>query len=108
MDILHERTACDGELLVFAMTLVNKTLAALPDQDSFYDVTDCLESLQMEDVVRRNLSDAAAEPDLRAQFAIYEVVGGANGGFGELRYPLWKSGAPFPNVKCRLQSSSLV
>uniref|UniRef100_A0A3Q2XXQ0 FHOD1/3-like FH3 domain-containing protein n=1 Tax=Hippocampus comes TaxID=109280 RepID=A0A3Q2XXQ0_HIPCM len=51
MDILHERTACDCELLVFAMTLVNKTLAALPDQDSFYDVTDCLESLEMEDLL---------------------------------------------------------
>ncbi|XP_061613130.1 FH1/FH2 domain-containing protein 1 isoform X3 [Phyllopteryx taeniolatus] len=74
MDILHEKTGCDCELLVFAMTLVNKTLAALPDQDSFYDVTDCLESLKMEDVVHRNLTNAATEPDLRAQFAIYETA----------------------------------
>ncbi|KAM9826049.1 FH1/FH2 domain-containing protein 1 isoform 2-T2 [Syngnathus typhle] len=74
MDILHEKTSCDSELLVFAMTLVNKTLAALPDQDSFYDVTDCLESLNMEDVVNRKLGDAATEPDLRAQFAIYETA----------------------------------
>ncbi|XP_061669414.1 FH1/FH2 domain-containing protein 1 isoform X2 [Syngnathoides biaculeatus] len=74
MDVLHEKSGSDCELLVFAMTLVNKTLAALPDQDSFYDVTDCLESLDMEDVVRRNLTDPAGEADLRAQFAVYETA----------------------------------
>uniref|UniRef100_A0A3Q3JYL9 GBD/FH3 domain-containing protein n=1 Tax=Monopterus albus TaxID=43700 RepID=A0A3Q3JYL9_MONAL len=43
MEILEERNGSDTELLIFAMTLINKTLAALPDQDSFYDVTDSLE-----------------------------------------------------------------
>ncbi|XP_057700841.1 FH1/FH2 domain-containing protein 1 isoform X1 [Corythoichthys intestinalis] len=73
MDILHEKGG-DGELLVFAMTLVNKTLAALPDQDSFYDVTDCLESLRMEEVVRGFLADDNAGADLRAQLTIYEAA----------------------------------
>ncbi|XP_051920165.1 FH1/FH2 domain-containing protein 1 isoform X2 [Hippocampus zosterae] len=72
MDVLRRTTAGDGELPVFAMTLVNKTLAALPDQDSFYDVTDCLESLKMEEVVGGILGRAAAQPELRAQLAIYE------------------------------------
>ncbi|XP_077376555.1 FH1/FH2 domain-containing protein 1 isoform X4 [Festucalex cinctus] len=74
MDILHERTASDDELLVFAITLVNKTLAALPDQDSFYDVADCLESLGMEDVVARNLAGAGAQPHLKTQFHVYETA----------------------------------
>uniref|UniRef100_A0A8B9NPJ1 GBD/FH3 domain-containing protein n=1 Tax=Apteryx owenii TaxID=8824 RepID=A0A8B9NPJ1_APTOW len=43
MEILEEKDGIDTELLVYAMTLVNKTLLGLPDQDSFYDVVDCLE-----------------------------------------------------------------
>ncbi|XP_054626553.1 FH1/FH2 domain-containing protein 1 isoform X2 [Dunckerocampus dactyliophorus] len=74
MDVLHERNGADSELLVFAMTLINKTLAALPDQDSFYDVTDCLEQLAMEAVVHKHMSSMAVEPDLRTQFAIYETA----------------------------------
>ncbi|XP_077568744.1 FH1/FH2 domain-containing protein 1-like isoform X2 [Stigmatopora nigra] len=76
MDVLHRKGGDDDddELLVFAMTLVNKILAALPDQDSFYDVTDCLESLGMEEAVRRNLGRAAASPDLRVQLTVYEAA----------------------------------
>lgn len=48
-------------------------LAALPDQDSFYDVTDCLEQLGMEALVQKHLSSKRAEPDLKAQFSTYEV-----------------------------------
>uniref|UniRef100_A0A8C0IQA2 GBD/FH3 domain-containing protein n=1 Tax=Chelonoidis abingdonii TaxID=106734 RepID=A0A8C0IQA2_CHEAB len=47
MEILEEKDGVDTELLVYAMTLVNKTLSGLPDQDSFYDVVDCLEELAM-------------------------------------------------------------
>uniref|UniRef100_A0A3Q4HH47 GBD/FH3 domain-containing protein n=1 Tax=Neolamprologus brichardi TaxID=32507 RepID=A0A3Q4HH47_NEOBR len=43
MEILDEKDGVDTELLVFAMTLINKTLAGLPDQDSYYDMVDCLE-----------------------------------------------------------------
>ncbi|XP_014890970.1 FH1/FH2 domain-containing protein 1-like isoform X1 [Poecilia latipinna] len=74
MDILEEKNGADTELLVFTMTLINKILAALPDQDSFYDVTDCLERLGMEAVVRKHLSSKGAEPDLKAQFSIYEAA----------------------------------
>uniref|UniRef100_A0A8B9HXJ0 GBD/FH3 domain-containing protein n=1 Tax=Astyanax mexicanus TaxID=7994 RepID=A0A8B9HXJ0_ASTMX len=41
MEILSEKDGVDTELLVYTMSLINKTLAALPDQDSFYDLVDC-------------------------------------------------------------------
>ncbi|XP_039867413.1 FH1/FH2 domain-containing protein 1 isoform X8 [Simochromis diagramma] len=72
MEVLEERNGADTELLVFAMTLINKTLAALPDQDSFYDVTDKLELLGMEAVIRKHMNNKGTEPDLRTQFTIYE------------------------------------
>ena len=43
MDVLGEQDGIDTELLVFAMSLINKTLSNVPDQDTFYDVTDALE-----------------------------------------------------------------
>uniref|UniRef100_A0AAX7TCI5 Formin homology 2 domain containing 1 n=1 Tax=Astatotilapia calliptera TaxID=8154 RepID=A0AAX7TCI5_ASTCA len=71
-NVLEERNGADTELLVFAMTLINKTLVALPDQDSFYDVTDKLELLGMEAVIRKHMNNKGTEPDLRTQFTIYE------------------------------------
>ncbi|EMP27643.1 FH1/FH2 domain-containing protein 1 [Chelonia mydas] len=70
--ILEERNGADTELLVFAMTLINKTLAALPDQDSFYDVTDCLEQQGMERIVQRHMRGKGLDPDVKQQFAVYE------------------------------------
>ncbi|XP_070712606.1 FH1/FH2 domain-containing protein 1 [Pempheris klunzingeri] len=74
MEVLEERNGSDTELLMFAMTLINKTLAALPDQDSFYDVTDSLEQLGMEAVIHRHMNNKGAEPDLRAHFTAYETA----------------------------------
>ncbi|XP_037550768.1 FH1/FH2 domain-containing protein 3, partial [Nematolebias whitei] len=74
INVLKERNGSDTELLMFAMTLINKALAALPDQDSFYDVTDCLEQLGMEDIIHKHMMDKGMEPDLRAQFSIYETA----------------------------------
>uniref|UniRef100_A0A8C3CM48 Formin homology 2 domain containing 1 n=1 Tax=Cairina moschata TaxID=8855 RepID=A0A8C3CM48_CAIMO len=72
MAILQQRNGADTELLVFAMMLINKTLAALPDQDSFYDVTDCLEQQGMETVVQQYLSSKGTDLDLKQQFVLYE------------------------------------
>ncbi|XP_051485296.1 FH1/FH2 domain-containing protein 1 isoform X2 [Apus apus] len=72
MAILEQRNGADTELLVFAMTLVNKTLAALPDQDTFYDVTDCLEQQGMEQVVQQHLANKGTDLDLKQQFVLYE------------------------------------
>ncbi|XP_074865347.1 FH1/FH2 domain-containing protein 1 isoform X2 [Carettochelys insculpta] len=74
--ILEERSGADVELLVFVMTLINKTLAALPDQDSFYDLTDCLEQQGMERIVQHHVNSRGLDPDLKQQFAIYEAEQG--------------------------------
>lgn len=52
-----------------------QTLAVLPDQDSFYDVTDSLEQLGMENIIEKHMNNLRTEPDLRTQFTIYEVTG---------------------------------
>ncbi|XP_063294025.1 FH1/FH2 domain-containing protein 1 isoform X2 [Pelobates fuscus] len=72
IDILEEKNGADSELLVFSMTLINKTLAALPDQDSFYDVTDCLEQQGMEKIIQRILNNKATDPDLKQRLGMYE------------------------------------
>lgn len=51
----------------------SQTLAALHDQDSFYDVTDCLEQLGMESIVQKHMNSSGIEADLKQQFIIYEV-----------------------------------
>ncbi|XP_036604696.1 FH1/FH2 domain-containing protein 1 [Trichosurus vulpecula] len=72
VSILEEKNGADPELLVFTMTLINKTLAALPDQDSFYDVTDALEQQGMEGIVQKHLRSPGTDADLRAQLVLYE------------------------------------
>ncbi|XP_069075704.1 FH1/FH2 domain-containing protein 3 isoform X2 [Pleurodeles waltl] len=74
MEILEEKDGVDTELLVYAMTLVNKTLSGLPDQDSFYDVLDCLEELGIEAVSQRHLNKKGTDLDLVEQFNIYEMT----------------------------------
>uniref|UniRef100_A0A8B9KC26 Formin homology 2 domain containing 1 n=1 Tax=Astyanax mexicanus TaxID=7994 RepID=A0A8B9KC26_ASTMX len=71
-DMLEEKNGSDTELLVYTMTLINKTLAALPDQDSFYDVTDSLEQQGMERIMQKHMSSRGIDPDLKQQFTIYE------------------------------------
>ncbi|XP_060706263.1 FH1/FH2 domain-containing protein 3 isoform X3 [Hemiscyllium ocellatum] len=73
MEILDEKDGIDTELLVYAMTLINKTLAGLPDQDSFYDVVDCLEEQGMEAISQRHLNKKGTDLDLLEQFNIYEL-----------------------------------
>ncbi|XP_078009414.1 FH1/FH2 domain-containing protein 3 isoform X5 [Phascolarctos cinereus] len=74
MEILEEKDGVDTELLVYAMTLVNKTLSGLPDQDAFYDVVDCLEELGIEAVSQRHLNKKGTDLDLVEQFNIYEMT----------------------------------
>ncbi|MGH0175753.1 UNVERIFIED_CONTAM: hypothetical protein FKN15_071381 [Acipenser sinensis] len=82
IEILEEKNGADVELLVFTMTLINKTLAALPDQDSFYDLTDCLETQGMENIIHRHMNNKGTDSDLKHQFTLYEImlfVDGMNG-----------------------------
>ncbi|XP_042531083.1 FH1/FH2 domain-containing protein 3 isoform X4 [Dipodomys spectabilis] len=74
MEILEEKDGVDTELLVYAMTLVNKTLSGLPDQDAFYDVVDCLEELGIAAVSQRHLNKRGTDLDLVEQFNIYEAA----------------------------------
>ncbi|XP_037662289.1 FH1/FH2 domain-containing protein 3 isoform X1 [Choloepus didactylus] len=74
MEILEEKDGVDTELLVYTMTLVNKTLSGLPDQDSFYDVVDCLEELGIAAVSQTHLNKKGTDLDLVEQFNIYEVA----------------------------------
>ncbi|XP_054637082.1 FH1/FH2 domain-containing protein 3 isoform X2 [Dunckerocampus dactyliophorus] len=73
MEILDEKDGVDTELLVYAMTLINKTLAGLPDQDSYYDMVDCLEEQGIEVVTQRHLSRKGTDLDLVEQLNIYET-----------------------------------
>ncbi|XP_055065640.2 FH1/FH2 domain-containing protein 3 isoform X5 [Misgurnus anguillicaudatus] len=74
MEILDEKDGMDTELLVYAMTLINKTLAGLPDQDSFYDVVDSLEEQGMEVLAQRHINRKGTDLDLVEQFNIYEAT----------------------------------
>ncbi|XP_039319446.1 FH1/FH2 domain-containing protein 3 isoform X5 [Saimiri boliviensis] len=74
MEILEEKDGVDTELLVYAMTLVNKTLSGLPDQDTFYDVVDGLEELGIAAVSQRHLNKKGTDLDLVEQLNIYEVA----------------------------------
>ncbi|XP_036809558.1 FH1/FH2 domain-containing protein 3 isoform X2 [Oncorhynchus mykiss] len=74
MEILDEKDGVDTELLVYGMTLINKTLSALPDQDSFYDMVDGLEDQRMEAVAKRFLGRRGTDLDLMEQLNIYEAT----------------------------------
>ncbi|KAH9507675.1 hypothetical protein Btru_053428 [Bulinus truncatus] len=72
MSILSEKDGADSELLVYTMTLVNKVISAIPDQDTFYDVTDSLEELGMDSITQRHMNKQGADLDLLTQFQLYE------------------------------------
>ncbi|KAF5901106.1 FH1/FH2 domain-containing protein 3-like, partial [Clarias magur] len=74
MEILDEKDGVDTELLVYVMTLINKTLAGLPDQDSFYDMVDFLEEQGIETIAQRHLGRKGTDLDLLEQFNIYEMT----------------------------------
>lgn len=61
-------------MLIYATSLINKTVAGLNDQESFYDEIDSLEDQGMEVVIKhfRNCGDVDLE--LLDQFHLYEAV----------------------------------
>ncbi|KAF6778462.1 hypothetical protein AHF37_02028 [Paragonimus kellicotti] len=72
MAILNNDTS-GTELPIYAMTLMNKTLNAVPDQDTFYDVTDSLEEMGMQQLVQAHMGRKNCDPDLLEQFQLYEA-----------------------------------
>ncbi|KFM67304.1 FH1/FH2 domain-containing protein 3, partial [Stegodyphus mimosarum] len=74
MNLLKEKDSADMELLVYAVTLINKTLNGIPDQDTYYDIVDNLEEQGMENVIQYYMSKQGTDLDLLQQFQIYEAV----------------------------------
>lgn len=74
MKLLKDFESADTELLIYAMTLVNKILGGVPDQDTYYDQSDALEEQDLESVIQRYMSKPGTDLDLLQQFQIYEAV----------------------------------
>jgi len=51
-----------------------QVLNAIPDQDTFYDVSDVLEEQGLERVISRHRSHRGVERDLLDQFNLYEAM----------------------------------
>uniref|UniRef100_A0A183CBI4 Phosphodiesterase n=1 Tax=Globodera pallida TaxID=36090 RepID=A0A183CBI4_GLOPA len=95
MRILNDVQASDEETLIFGVTVINKTLHGVPDQDTFFDVVDCLDSQGMENAIRTmtrmnntqlNQQCALYEQELRKEDAALDSdsssLGGGGGGGG--------------------------
>ncbi|CAG9824324.1 unnamed protein product [Phaedon cochleariae] len=74
MRLLKDFDSADTELLIYAMTLINKILNGVPDQDTYYDQADALEEQGLEAVIQRYMSKPGTDLDLLQQFQIYEAV----------------------------------
>jgi FH1/FH2 domain-containing protein 3 len=72
--LLKDYENADTELLIYATSLINKTLSGLSDQDNFYDESDYLEQQGMEGIVQRYMSRPGTDLDLLDQLQLYEAV----------------------------------
>uniref|UniRef100_A0A914I986 GBD/FH3 domain-containing protein n=1 Tax=Globodera rostochiensis TaxID=31243 RepID=A0A914I986_GLORO len=91
MRILNDVQASDEETLIFGVTVINKTLHGVPDQDTFFDVVDCLDSQGMENAIRTmtrmnntqlNQQCALYEQELRKEDAALDSDSSSLGGGG--------------------------
>ncbi|KAI9587719.1 hypothetical protein GQX74_003565 [Glossina fuscipes] len=74
MRLLKDYDNADAELVIYAASLINKTLEGLNDQDSFYDESDLLEQQGMESVIQYYMSKPDTDLDLINQLQLYEAV----------------------------------
>lgn len=72
--LLKDYENADTELLIYATSLINKTLSGLSDQDIFYDESDFLEQQGMEGIIQRYMSRPGTDLDLLDQLQLYELV----------------------------------
>ncbi|KAI6183082.1 hypothetical protein M3Y97_00450000 [Aphelenchoides bicaudatus] len=70
MKIVGDKKASDVETLTLGMTVINKTLNGIPDQDTFFDVVDVLEGLGLE--VALKSMQLMNDPQLLQQCQHYE------------------------------------
>ena len=73
MKILNEMDNSSSEVVLLIITLFNTVLSAIPDQDTFYDLTDALEKQGMQKCTQFFLNKKPPESDLIEQFNIYDV-----------------------------------
>jgi len=73
MKILNEMDNSASEVVLLIITLFNTVLSTIPDQDTFYDMTDALEKQGMQKCTQFFLNRKPTEPDLVEQFNIYDV-----------------------------------
>lgn len=73
MKILNEMDSSSTEVVLLIVSLFNAVLSVVPDQDTFYDMTDALEKQGMQKCTQFYLSRKPPEPDLVEQFNIYDV-----------------------------------
>jgi len=72
MKILGERENNDYEIFVYTMSLINKILNGIPDQDTFFDVVDALEEQQIAEVLQR--LSRTQNADLQDQCRLYDLI----------------------------------
>eukprot|EP00108_Taenia_solium_P005188 TsM_000247400 transcript=TsM_000247400 gene=TsM_000247400 len=72
IDLLQNESG-DLEFSRLTMLLINKVLAAVPDQETFYDITDCLEDQGMKQISEKLLQEPSTDPILVEQLRIYEA-----------------------------------
>lgn len=98
MYILNDKDNADLELLVYAMTLINKSLNGIPDQDTYYDVVDALEEQGMEEALKKMFK--LNHKELTEQCRLYEGMLNQEDGDGD------ETGSPAMNIaKMRLVST---
>jgi hypothetical protein len=79
MQILNDLTNKDDlELILYSMILVNTVLNAIPDQDTFYDVSDALEEQGMQRIVQHYFKNPIKDENgnykqIIQQMELYEV-----------------------------------
>lgn len=74
MKLMNDLQNSSSEVILLIMTLFNTILSALPDQDTFYDITDALEKQGMQRCTQYYLSKTPNEAELIEQFHIYDAA----------------------------------
>ncbi|UJR23120.1 hypothetical protein I4U23_026141 [Adineta vaga] len=74
MGILNEMENSSTEVVLLIITLFNTVLSAVPDQDTFYDMTDALEKQGMHRCTHFFMNRKPVEEDLIEQFHIYDAA----------------------------------
>jgi len=73
MKILNELDSSASDVVLLIITLFNTVLSVVPDQDTFYDMTDALENQGIQRCTQFYLSKPSVESELVEQFNIYDV-----------------------------------